>query len=238
MDIENIMDSSKQEEVATFLTYIIPFISLEEDTDVNIKSFIDLKNIEDKIAVGPESYLDTSCVEVAKILREKNIYAIASLRTDKYMYLFLDRLSSDNMKILKDKHRENSRNYFMHYENTDYFGIRVFQNNRENKKISEEFLELISDFKMQDIQRGFYNEKNFLMNVCDCEKVEGLKEMKADEAQIVFDVNKMDKSFRDYLKESGYENYYVQEEHRVYFNEFYFNAHQNYLKENNSIYNT
>lgn len=234
MDIEKIIEDSNPEETedtATFLTYFMSMAPLEEDTDSNVLSFLDMKSINDKIPVGPESYLDSACVEVAEALKQKNIYSLASLRTNKYMYLFLDKLSLENMNILKDKHRENSRNYFMHYENTDYFGIRVFQNNRKDRKISNELLNLVTDFKMQDIQRGYYNEKNFLMNICDCEKVEGLTEVRADNAQVVFDVNKMDKSFRDYLKESGYENYYLQDEHRVYLNDFYYNAHQNYLNE-------
>lgn len=69
------------------------------------------------------------------------------------------------------------------------------------------------------------------MTVCDCEKVEGLTERSGNNAQIVFDIQKMDKPFRDYLKDSGYEQYYVQDEHRVYMNDFYFNAHKKYLSE-------
>lgn len=231
MDIENLIDSSDIEGSATFLSYFIPMAPFEEIKDENVETRLDLKNVDEKIPVGPKSYLDSPCVETAEYLKEKNIFSIASLKTKKYIYLFFDKLSLENMNILKDKHRENSRNYFMHFENTDYFGIRVMQNNRSEQKLSAELLKLVKDFKMQDVQRGYYNEKNFLMNICNCERVEGLKEIKPDEAQIVFDVNKMDKSFRDYLKESGYEPYYLQEEHRVYLNEFFYNAHQNYLNE-------
>ena len=39
----------------------------------------------------------------------------------------------------------------------------------------------------------------------------------------------MDKTFREYLKISGYEQYYFQEEHRIYLNDFYYNAHKNFL---------
>ena len=94
---------------------------------------------------------------------------------------------------------------------------------------------LTLDFKIQDIQRGYYNEKNFLMNVCNCERVDGLRETNSSNAQIVFDVQKMDKTFREYLKDTGYEQYYLQEEHRVYLNDYYYNAHQNYLNSKNFL---
>ncbi len=68
------------------------------------------------------------------------------------------------------------------------------------------------------------------MNICNCEKVEGLTEYKKQDVQVVFDIKKMDKSFKEYLKDSGYEKFYIPEEHRIYLNEYYYNAHQNYMK--------
>lgn len=45
----------------------------------------------------------------------------------------------------------------------------------------------------------------------------------------------MERSFKEYLKDTGYENYYVPKEHRIYLNDYYYQAHQNYM--NNKIEN-
>lgn len=230
MDIEKILNDSQIDESVAFLSSLIPMVysdSLQRDT---IESRIDLKGINEKIQIGPKSYIKPVCIDAANQLRWKNIYVLASLKIGNRMYLILDKLNDENMTILKNKCKENPENYFLNLDDSDYFGIRVNRvNKKTGQKISNEFLSLISEFRMQDIQRGYFNEKNFLMNICDCEKVEGLKEFQKSDANIVFDINKMDKSFREYLKDSGYEQYYLQDEHRIYLNEFYYNAHLNYL---------
>lgn len=228
MSIENILESGNIEDVVAFLTAFIPTLDYNDYKKNNIESQLDFKSITERAYKKPNTYLDSVCVPAAEILRKKNIFVVGSVRAEVYTYLLFDKLNQENMKIFKDKYAQNNKNYFIDHGNLDLFGIRV-QNG--TKKKTREFTRLVSDFKMQDIQRGFLTEKGFLMNVCDCEKVEGLKEFKFAEPQIVFDVEKMDKSFREYLKDSGYEQYYVQDEHRVYMNDFYFKAHQNYLNE-------
>lgn len=71
------------------------------------------------------------------------------------------------------------------------------------------------------------------MRICNCEKVEGLREYKKHKKQdlrVVFDIKKMEKSFKEYLRETGYEDYYIPQEHRIYLSDYYFEAHQNYKK--------
>lgn len=228
MSIENIFESGNIDDVVAFLTAFIPTLDYNDYKNNSLESQIDLKQITERVQKKPATYLDPVCVSAAEILREKNIFVIASIRAKVYTYLFFDKLDQENMRIFKEKYAQNTKNYFIDTENLDYFGIRV-QNSI--KKKTREFTRLVSDFKMQDIQRGFFSEKNFLMNICDCEKVNGLKEFKKSDAQIVFDIEKMNKSFREYLKESGYEQYYLQDEHRVYINDFYFKAHNKYLEE-------
>ena len=233
MNIENLLNSSNTEEGIAFLTSLIPMIYSDtpQMNNSKISTSIDLENINEKILAGPKSYIDDICVNAAEYLQSKNIFVLASVKFNDYIYLLLDKLSSENMSILKEKYKELPQNYFINFERSNYSGIRVKQaKGKKWKNIANEFVSLASGFHMQDIQRGYFNEKNFLMNVCDCEKVEGLKEFKSNDAQIVFDVNKMDKSFREYLRDSGYEQYYVQEEHRIYLNDFYLNAHNNYLE--------
>ena len=69
------------------------------------------------------------------------------------------------------------------------------------------------------------------MNVCDCEKVEGMKENSENlNIKIVFDENKMEKTFEEYLKEKNFEHLYLKEEDRIYLDQYYLDAHKNYLK--------
>ena len=223
MDIENFLESGNEEEVIAFFTSFIPTINCDnKDNSLSIN----FNKLTEIIPNDLDTYLDESCIPAAEELRKKNIFVIGSLKTNEYTYLLLDKLSQENMNIFKEKMKTNKINYFLNTENLDYFGLRAKNTSRT---VAKKLLSLISDFEMQDIQRGFLNEKNFLMNVCDCEKVEGLKEFEARKAEVVFDVQKMDKSFKDYLKDSGYEQYYLKDEHRVYINNFYFDAHQNYL---------
>lgn len=230
MELENILNNDNIDERVAFLLSLLQVSNSDIHKTSDFESKIDLKNIDEKIAKGHKYYLDPICIEVAEELQKKNIFVIATVEYNDFIYLLLDKLDLDNMKILKAKFKENSTNYFINYEKSNYSGIRVKKSSDQtNRNISNEFLLYASDFKLQDIQRGYLNEKNFLMDICNCEKVEGLKEIKPDDAKIVFDINKMDKSFRDYLNDSGYEQYYLPEEHRIYLNEFYFNAHQNYL---------
>lgn len=230
MELENILNNGNIDESVAFLLSLLQVSNSEIQKTSDFESKIDLKNIDEKIAKGPKYYLDPIYIEVAEELQKKNIFTVATVNYHDYIYLILDKLDLENMKILKEKYKENPNNYFINFEKSNYSGIRVKKSSDQtNRNISNEFLLYASDFKLQDIQRGYLNEKNFLMDICNCEKVEGLKEIKPDDAKIVFDINKMDKSFRDYLNDSGYEQYYLPEEHRIYLNEFYFNAHQNYL---------
>lgn len=230
MELENILNDDNMGEEVAFLVSLLQVSNSDIHKTSDFESKINLKNINEKIEKGPKFYLDPICIEVAEKLQKKNIFTLATVKYHDYIYLILDKLDLENMKILKEKYKENPNNYFINFEKSNYSGIRVKKaNDKTEKNISDEFLSYASDFKIQDIQRGYLNEKNFLMNICNCEKVEGLKELKADDAKIVFDINKMDKSFRDYLNYSGYEQYYLQDEHRIYLNDFYFNAHKNYL---------
>lgn len=228
MSIENILESGNEDEIVAFLTAFIPTLDYNDYKKNNIEAQVNFKKITEKVLEKPAKFLDSTCVPAAESLRKKNIFVVDSIRADVYTYLLFDKLDQENMKIFKEKYANDSESYFIDHGNLDYFGVRV--KNGTSKK-TKAFLKLVSDFKMQDIQRGYLSEKNFLMTVCDCEKVEGLTERSGNNAQIVFDIQKMDKPFRDYLKDSGYEQYYVQDEHRVYMNDFYFNAHKKYLSE-------
>ena len=71
---------------------------------------------------------------------------------------------------------------------------------------------------MQDVQKeGYLTEEEFLIFYTDCFKI--------IEGNRVFDKNKMTKDMEEYLKNSEFANYYDQEEHKIFYNEFYYQRH-------------
>lgn len=230
MELEDFMGKYEKEELIAFLTSYVPIAFSDTNTSIpKIKN----KEINELIAKGPENYIAPECIKACENLWSKNIYVLASVNIKGEMYLILDKLSPENMEIFKSKYRKKPENYCTNLGKEKYIAIKTLSSN--NKEISEQLEELVSDFRLQDIQRGYFTEKTFLMNVCNCEKVEGLKEYKNENVQIVFDIEKMERSFKEYLKDTGYENYYVPKEHRIYLNDYYYQAHQNYM--NNKIEN-
>lgn len=231
MEIDNLLDNAvADDKLLAFLTAYVPISFSGTSSDKLSK--IDYRKMDELIQNGPEKYLDPICIKACKKMWEKNIYVLASIDINDDLYLILDRLDAENMRIFRNKYKENSENYFMNMGTGKYFGV-VISDYAEIENCEAWFVDLVSDFKMQDIQRGYLTEKTFLMKICNCEKVEGLREYKKHKNQdlrVVFDINKMEKSFKEYLKETGYENLYIPQEHRIYINDYYYEAHQNYKK--------
>jgi len=227
MDIDSILESSSEEELTAFLSCYVPIAF--SDTKLNSISRLNYKKINNLITSGPKDYIEPVCISACQNLWNKNIYALGSIEINNDMYLILDKLSTENIKIFKEKYKKNSKNYCLNLGSEKFRAIKV-ANYKNIKNVDKQFMKLVKDFKLQDIQRGYLTEKTFLMNVCDCEKVEGLKEYKKQDLQVVFDVKKMDKSFKAYLQDTEYKDFYVPEEHRIYLNEFFYNAHKNYLE--------
>lgn len=230
MDLDNILENSSQDELLAFLSCYVPMAF--SDTKVNSIPKINFREMNELIMKGPKDYIEPLCVSACEDLWKKNIYVLASINVNNDLYLILDKLSNENMEIFKSKYREDSDSYCANLGKGKYIGVKV-ENYLEQKNVEKQFKDLVSVFKMQDIQRGYLTEKTFLMNICNCEKVEGMSENKRQDLQIVFDIEKMNKSFKEYLNDTGYSEFYVPEEHRIYLNEYYYNAHQNYI--NNKI---
>lgn len=226
MELDDIFNSNaSDDELVAFLTAYIPKAFKEKNTKKIPK--IDSKKMDELIMSGPENYIEPICVEACKILWNKNIFALGTLNIADDLYLILDKLDNENMKIFRNKYKENTENYFLNLGSGKHLGIKL-ADFKKQKNASKRLKKLAEDFVMQDIQRGYMTEKTFLMNICNCEKVEGLKEYKKQDLQVVFDINKMEKSFKEYLQETNYSDLYVPKEHRIYINEYYFKAHQNY----------
>lgn len=226
MEINDILKDGNLDETVAFLSCYVPMLF----SNSNIKPKVNMRKIDKLIDAGPENYLDSVCIKACKALWKKNIFALDSIKYHNDTYLIFDKLDEENNKIFNEKINENSQNYFQNLGKANYFGIRV--NNclsKTQEEIENEFYNLIADFKMQDVQRGFLNEKTFLMNICNCEKVEGIKEYTENAPKIVFDEEKMEKSFKEYLIETGYDKFYIEDEHRIYLSDYYYKSHQNYL---------
>jgi hypothetical protein len=226
MEFDSLLENGSEDELLAFLSCYVPIAF--SDTEVNKIPKINFREMNELITKGPKDYINPLCVSACEDLWKKNIFVLASMDVDNDLYLILDKLSNDNMKILKSKIKKNPENYYTNLGSGKYFGVKV-TDYAERNDVEEQFKELVSDFTMQDIQRGYLTEKTFLMNICNCEKVDGMNENKKQELQVVFDVQKMEKTFKEYLNDSGYSKFYVPEEHRIYLNEYYYNAHQNYM---------
>ena len=231
MEIDSLLDNTvADDKLLAFLTAYVPAVCSGTSSDKLSK--IDYRKMDELIQYGPEKYLEPVCIKACQELWKKNIYVLASIDINEDLYLIFDKLDSENMRIFRNKYKENSENYFMNMGTGKHFGV-VIEEYEKIENCEAWFVDLVSDFKMQDIQRGYLTEKTFLMKICNCEKVEGLKEYKKHKKQdlrVVFDINKMEKSFKEYLKETGYERFYIPQEHRIYINDYYYEAHQNYKK--------
>lgn len=228
MEIEDLLENDcSQDELLAFLSAYVP--NAYSNVKNNSLPKINSKKMDDLIVGGPKSYINPVCIEACEDLWNKNIYILASIDINGDLYLILDKLDKENMKIFSSKYKENPNNYCANVGHGKHYAIKL-EDYEKYENARTIFQDLVSIFVMQDIQRGYLTEKTFLMNICNCEKVEGLTEYKKQDLQVVFDINKMEKSFKEYLKDSGYENYYVPKEHRIYLNEYYYNAHQNYKR--------
>lgn len=231
MELINELSGGEMDELVAFLSCYLPIAYSDEKP----KSKVNVKNLDKLIHSGPEGYVNKLCVKACNDLWKKNIYVIDSITFQNDLYLIFDKLDKNNELILKNKCLENSTNFYNNLGKSNYCGIKVINFlNKKEEEVENEFYNLVLDFKLQDVQRGYFNEKTFLMNICNCEKVEGINENGKSEPKIVFDVQKMEKSFQEYLQESGYDKFYIPQEHRIYLNDYYYNSHQNYLKNINS----
>lgn len=224
---DEILANGETDEIVSFLSYYIPMTF----SDTEFKTNVDFKRIDELIKSGPKEYLDPLCLKACKELWKKNIYVLDSVNYDNDLYLIFDKLDKENALIFKANNKENPNNYYKNLGKEKYFGVKVEDYlSKAKTRVEKEFCDLTSVFKMQDIPRGYLSEKNFLMEICNCEKVEGIKEYQQNNPEVRFDVQKMEKTFREYLQETGYEKLYKPEEHRIYLTDFYYNSHQEYLE--------
>lgn len=184
---------------------------------------------------GIENHIDPICIKVYNKLLEKNIYIKNIVISDTKIKLVLDKLSKENEEIFSESCRINPRKYIRSGNNNI---VEIQKSGKSDSTIKNELVKAVRFFKMQDVQIGFIDQKKFLMHFCDCERVEGHSDIEYNKSlKIMFDENKMEKSFEEYLQDKRYDKLYSADNNRVYLDEYYFNAHKNYLNYLNGIQN-
>lgn len=234
-----IKEAENDEELIAFLKVFIPLY--EENATVSAESKIENSTENTKleeirkiqvhqiIKEGIEKHVNELCVGACEELWNKNIYTKNIKVDDEKIEITLEKLSDENEALFQKRAKKNPDKYGKNKD--ENYTIKVEKKGRKTGTIKSELKNTVKYFFIQDVETGFLDKKNFLMNVCDCEKVEGMKENAEKlNLKIVFDEAKMEKTFEEYLKEKNYEHLYLKDEDRIYLDEYYLDAHKNYLK--------
>ncbi len=223
------MDEQLQDEdLVDVLEFLIPELynaKEAEETKAKIENKVQVhKNI---FSLEASKAVDPMCEAACQRLWDRNIFTKGIVKSADSISIILDKLSYKNQLEFELKAEENPNKYVC--ENGNY-RITIYKVNKNENEIKDEFYNSVQMFKMQDVESGFISKDKFLMEICDCEKVEGVREYASNDGiTIDFDSNKMEKSFEDYLKEKNYENLYVPSENRIYLNKFYLDGHKKFL---------
>ena len=177
---------------------------------------------------GIENHVPSVCVKVYNKLLDKNIFVKNFVITDTKIRIVLDKLSEENKKVFDDSCIINPRKYIKIGNNNI---VEIQKLNKSESTLKNELVKATRFLKMQDVQIGFVDKKKFLMHFCDCEKVEGHTDIEYNKnLKIMFDENKMEKSFEEYLADKRFDSLYSLDNKKIYLNEYYYNAHQRYLE--------
>ncbi len=226
MNFEEILNSTADVDILTALIASIESLN-DKVLEKNLKDKTELKPIHEMCSDGIEKYIEEPCIKACKKSLEKNVFTKDSIVNDNKISIVFDKLSVENENIFSALVKQDNKHYSYNSNNEPQIQIE-FDSNFEKESI---YLEnLVEPFKLQDITSGYMEKEEFLMKVCNCERVEGIKEnTKEWNAEFVFAPEKVEKSFNEYLKEYSYEGLFVPEEGRIYKDKFYLDAHKKYL---------
>lgn len=226
MNFEEILNTTTDVDILTALILSMDSLndkSFEKDLKYKIKE----KPIHEICNEGIENYIEAPCVNACKKLWDKNMFTKESVIDNEKISIVFDKLSKENETIFSNLVKEDSKHYCYSLKNEPRIQIDFNNNAKENSVYLEN---LVEPFKLQDVTSGYMEKEEFLMKVCNCERVEGIKEhTKEWNAEFVFAPEKVEKTFNEYLKEYSYEDLFVPEEGRIYKDKFYLEAHKKYL---------
>ena len=226
MNFEELLNTTTDVDILT--TLILSLESLNDKSSKNdLKYNVKEKPIHEIYNEGIEKYIEAPCVNACKKLWDKNMFTKASVIDNNKISIVFDKLSKENENIFSKLVQEDNKHYCYSIKNEPRIQIDFNNNAKENSVYLEN---LVEPFKLQDVTSGYMEKEEFLMKVCNCERVEGIKEhTKEWNAEFVFAPEKVEKTFNEYLKEYLYEDLFVPEEGRIYKNKFYLDAHKKYL---------
>jgi ferredoxin-thioredoxin reductase catalytic subunit len=226
LNFDEILDTTTDVDV---IISLLSSCFLNEDKDENSKYIIEKKPIHTIYNEGLENYIAEPFISICKNSWEKNLFTKESIVEKKEYKVIYNSFDENNTKIFDELVKKDKKHYEYSLEGDPVIKVKATAK-RSLKSISDELVVLSAALKLQDISIGYMNKKEFLMDICSCEKVEGIKEHTKDwEAKFVYDPDKVEKSFEEYLKQYSYENLYIQREERIYKDQFYLNAHLKYL---------
>lgn len=226
MNFEELLNTTTDVDILT--TLILSLESLNDKSSKNdLKDNVKEKPIHEIYNEGIENYIEAPCVNACKKLWDKNMFTKASVIDNNKISILFDKLSKENENIFSKLVQEDNKHYCYSIKNEPRIQIDFNNNAKENSVYLEN---LVEPFKLQDVTSGYMEKEEFLMKVCNCERVEGIKEhTKEWNAEFVFAPEKVEKTFNEYLKEYLYEDLFVPEEGRIYKDKFYLDAHKKYL---------
>ncbi len=226
MNFEELLNTTTDVDILT--TLILSLESLNDKSSKNdLKYNVKEKPIHEIYNEGIEKYIEAPCVNACKKLWDKNMFTKASVIDNNKISIVFDKLSKENENIFSKLVQEDNKHYCYSIKNEPRIQIDFNNNAKENSVYLEN---LVEPFKLQDVTSGYMEKEEFLMKVCNCERVEGIKEhTKEWNAEFVFAPEKVEKTFNEYLKEYLYEDLFVPEEGRIYKDKFYLDAHKKYL---------
>lgn len=217
-----------EDDIMAFLELFIPVLyedDIKKQKKPKIKKYIEVHKF---IKEGTSKFVDNLCIDACQILWNNNIYTNDIISDEENITIYLNKLSSKN--ALEFEIKSYTKPECFKNENNIY-KIIINKQNKSDEQIKKELIEAVSNFKIQDVEGGYLSKDNFLMKICDCGKVDGIKEYEPRvNLEINFDKNKMEKTFEEYLKEKKYENLYIKDEDRVYLDEYYLTGHKKYLE--------
>ena len=184
---------------------------------------------------GIETHINPICVKLYKKLLDKNIFIKDISVDNSRIRITFDKLSIENELIYNESCQIHPRKYKKIGNN---YVLEIQRENKSDSVLKNELVKSMRFLKMQDVQIGFIDKKRFLMNFCDCEKVEGHTDLEYNKnIKIIFDESKMEKTFEDYLVDKKFDRLYSLDDNKVYLDEYYLNAHLRYLSYMNNTNN-
>lgn len=183
--------------------------------------YVELQDIMENI----DEFIIPECQEACRLFWDKNIETfMVSNREDSELYVFVCNLSDENIEIMKNNMSSNPENYFFsNYRNC--YGIRTNGVTSEDaKKLSS----LTNVFKEQDTKR-FVTSESFLE---EYKRTDGEYGVNTETYEVYRKVNPLlaNATLEEALEKTNKKDLYVEDEDRVYENEFFLKWHDRYKK--------